>query len=205
MKYNDGLQPGGRRPRLYLVKGDLAMKFRGSSIPGICQVINTQYKQNGKWSNTTYDLDLMPGVRSIYFLAPLHGTWGEEFKSWGEAIADLQLSIETSKRIVKTEYPAVWSRLEETERYFLEKEKLGKEGEVVVISFGSPTNRAIRNGYWESDKGGVSSTGVEVLIRRDAERGWNNPILVKPEDGKILNVEWSPGVHGGYYKVEVAI
>ena len=57
MEYNDGLQSRGRTPRLYLLKGSKFVKFAGQSIDGYCSVITEKYQKNGKWSNTTYQID----------------------------------------------------------------------------------------------------------------------------------------------------
>src|SRR5690606_4536198 len=92
--YNDGRQPGGRRPRLWLAKnGDgVARKFTGNDIPGFAIVASQEFRPNGKWSNTTYRLMIARGVTPVYMISPLHGIWGQDFLSWGEAAAELGVS-----------------------------------------------------------------------------------------------------------------
>jgi len=206
--YNDGLRPGGRRPRLYLAKGGEVKKFLGENIPGYCAIVTAQYEKNGKWSNTTYQLDLAPGVRPLYFLSPMHGTWGDDLGSWGEVAETLGLPVDVAQAIIRAEYPKTAERLDKLEDFALAVEAQGNATETVVISFGSPTNRAIREGYWSSPKSSQTSDGRKVTVEPSkGEYGadWYKPVVVEPEGAKVISVRHSPGMHGGYWTIEVAV
>jgi hypothetical protein len=203
--YNDGLLPGGRSPRLYLAKGTNVKKFTGENIPDYCAVVTAQYEKAGKWSNTDYSLMLSPGVRPLHFVSPLHGVWGDALGSWGEVAERLQLPIETAKAIVRFEFIETASRLDKLEEFAVAGEEKGNDVEVVVISFGAPTNRQIAAGWWAAEKVGMTSGGRTVTIKPGKDGDWENPIVVEPEGAKIISATRSPGMHGGYRTVEVAV
>lgn len=223
-----------------MAKGGEVVKFSGENIAGYCAIVKAQYEKNGKWSNTTYQLHLAPGVRPLYFLSPMHGTWGDDLASWGEVAETLGLSVEVAQAIVRAEYKGTAERLDKLEQFALAVEKEEKEAEVVVVSFGSPTNRAIREGYWGTPKSSQASDGRTVTVipgamsTDEADRrarewgekcgyatdspevvrfreelttrvGWDYPTIVEPEGAKVLSARSSPGMHGGYWKIEVAV
>jgi len=207
-KYKDGLCPGSRRPRLYLTKGSEAVKFEGQNIDGYCVITASEYEANGKWSNTKFKLELAPGVRPFYLLSPLHGTWGNGFTSWGEIAEFFSLPIEKVREIVDREYPSLSERMNSVEEFALELEAQGVEMETVIISFGSPTNRAIREGFWSSPKTGRTTDDQQVIVEpSQGEYGpdWTNPVVVKPEGATVIAARSSPGMHGGYRTIEVAV
>ena len=203
--YNNGLCAAGRWPHLYLAKGGEVCKFSGENIPGFCAIAASQYEKRGKWSNTTYQLDLVPGVRPLYFLSPMHGTWGDSLGSWGEVVETLGLPVDIAQAIIRAEYKATAERLDKLEEFALAVEAGGHETETVVISFGSPTNRAIREGYWDSPKSGQASDGRKVVIEPGNGGGWDEPVVVEPEGTKVLSARHSSGMHGGYYAIEVVV
>lgn len=207
--YDDGLCPGGRQPRLYLANGGNLSKFSGQNIPGICVITAQKYTKNGKWSSTEWTLDLAPGIRPIHLLSPLHRTWGDHFTSWGAAAEHLGLPIEVVQALVKTEYPETAERLNKVEEFALANEAKGETTETVVISFGSPTNRQRREGYWSSNKTGRASDGTEVEIapgaNADGSPNWSKPTVVSPDGAEIISSRHRPGMHGGYVTVEVSV
>ncbi|MEK7532357.1 MAG: hypothetical protein AAB579_02005 [Patescibacteria group bacterium] len=60
-----------RAPWLLLIKGEQIVPFTGENIPGFVAVMGTDYEKNGKWSHTTYRLNLGADVRAI----PGHNGW----------------------------------------------------------------------------------------------------------------------------------
>src|SRR3990167_3989080 len=116
-KWNNGLLPGGRHPRLYLIRGDDFFKFRGENIPGVCAVDTAIYHKNGKWSSTMFSLTLAPGVRALELVSPLHGIWGEGFGSWAEAAKELALPVAQAQAVVRAEYAQTASRLDKREAW----------------------------------------------------------------------------------------
>ncbi|BFT94992.1 MAG: hypothetical protein MNSN_01920 [Minisyncoccus archaeiphilus] len=209
MEYNNGLQSGGRTPRLYLLKGSNFIKFAGQSIEGYSSVITEKYQKNGKWSNTTYQLELFPGVRALEMLSPLHGIWGEWFLSWGDACERLCLPIESVQEIIRTEYPSTVRRLDKIEDFAMKLEEASSvESEIVIVSFGTPTNRSIREGYWEQEKSSQTSDGQPVVIvpaKGEFGPDWNNPSVLSPEGSRVVSSVHKPGMHGGYWTVEVMV
>jgi len=238
--YNDGLLPAGRWPRLYLAKGAEVMKFAGSNIPGFCAIATSRYQKNGKWSNMTYQLDLVPGVRALYFVSPMHGTWGDNLGSWGEVAEKLGLPVDVAQAIIRGEYKETSDRLDKLEEFSLAVEAGGASTETVVISFGSPTNRSISEGYWEKPKSSHTSDGRMVtvipgaMLADEADRraldwgekcgyavdssevirfreelttrvGWDYPTIVEPEGAKVISSKHRPGMHGGYWTIEVVV
>lgn len=206
--YNDGLRAAGRHPRLYLAKSGEVKKFAGENIPGYCAVVTAQYTKNGKWSNTQYVLDLAAGVRPLHFLSPMHGTWGDDLASWGEVVEKLGLAVETVHALVRAEYPATGERLDKLENFQLAAEAEGGDTEVVIISFGSPTNRAIAEGYWSKPKSGKTSDGRTVTVAPGQGQygsDWDKPVAVEPEGARVVSSRHSPGMHGGYWTIEVVV
>lgn len=183
-KYNDGLRPGGRRPRLYLARGSEVVKFAGKSIPGFCTVATEKYEKAGKWSNTDYVLLLEKGVRPLFFLSPLHGTWGEEFGTWLEVADALGLPVEKAKEIVAAEYPRTAQRLDEVEAV-LSREDGGPCEEVITIVW--------PRGLQEKEVRGqtVAYLGNEEWA---LPRGW-----------RLIDKRLRPGYKGGYYELDLVV
>jgi hypothetical protein len=159
------------------------------------------FQKNGRWSNTTYTLDLAPGVRALEFLSPLHGKWGDRLHSWGEVIEALGLPIEAAQAIVRAEYPATGARLDAVEQFAADVAASGGEVEVVVVSFGAPTRRASAAGFWDAPKSGRTAAGDVVTVAPP----WAAPVVVEPQGARIISSRQSPGMHGGYWSIEVAV
>lgn len=206
--YNDGRCSGGRNPRLYLAKGSEVRKFIGENIPEFCAVATSSYTKNGKWSCTDYTLNLAPGVRPLRFLSPLHGTWGDNFASWGEVAEKLGLPVDVAQAIIREEYCKTAERLDKLEEFALSIETEGKNTETVIISFGSPTNRAISEGYWSSPKSAQTSDGRKVTVMPSQGQygpDWNKPSVVEPTGAKVFSSKHRPGMHGGYWTIEIVV
>lgn len=206
--YNDGLREGGRVPCLYLAKGGEVKKFIGQNIPGFCAVATEQYQKSGKWSNTDYQLALAPGVRPISFISPMHGTWGDNLGSWGEVAETLGLPVDVAQSLIRAEYNSTAERLDKLEKFALATEAEGHETETVVISFGSPNKRAISEGYWEKPKSFQTSDGRTVTVEPSKGQygvDWDKPLVVTPEGAQIISSRHQPGMHGGYWTIEVAV
>lgn len=203
-EYNNGLCSGGRTPRLYLAKGREIVKFQGANIPGFCAIASEKYEKNGKWSNTTYHLSLLPGVRPLHFLSPLHGMWGDNLESWGAVAEKLGLPVEVAQALIRNEYKKTAERLDNLEALILESENAGSQTELVIVSFGSPTNRQIANGYWDLSKRAQTSNGIDVIVEPGPD-GWGKPVVVEPEGAKVIGAKSSPGMHGGYWNIEVLV
>ena len=80
----------------------------------------------------------------------------------------------------------------------------GRPGYTLIVSFGSPTNRAIQEGFWEEQKTSRASDGREVIVA-PSSKGWDEPIVLAPQGAKIVSSQHSPGMHGGYQTIEVIV
>jgi hypothetical protein len=125
LTFNDGLCPGGRRPKLWLVKGGGIFTFHGETIPGVVVVTNSSYHRNGKWSSTTYVLAYGDNTVAFDLLAPLHGrTWPQA--SLAEALAYVNSQVEIAvpgatpvtevvfRESIKEDYPDTLRRWDES-------------------------------------------------------------------------------------------
>lgn len=81
IKFNDA--PGIRDIRHLNL---LIFEFAGESIPGVCQITSTSYTKNGKWSHSTWEVELAPGLRSFVWTQD----WELGSGTWERAVADLQ-------------------------------------------------------------------------------------------------------------------
>jgi hypothetical protein len=204
-RYNNGRHCGGRYPRLYLAKGSEVRKFTGENIPGFAAIAAEVFEKRGKFSNTDYLLILAPGVRPLYFLSPLHGVWGDDLASWGEVAQALGLPVEVAQKIIRAEYARTAERLDKLEAFASEIEAQGATTETVIVSFGAPTRRSIREGYWAKPKTAQTSDGRTVVVEPGPGPDWSKAKAVAPEGAKVLDCRYRPGMHGGYWAIEVAV
>lgn len=191
VEFNDGLCSGNRRPRLYLAlpNGDV-VKFEGVNVPNVCAVLTAQYEKNGKWSNTTYSVGLVDGVRPLHFLSPLHGVWGDKFASWEDLANALSLPIVSAQHIVRTEYTSTAKRLDAVEEFTAsESSSESSTGEVFFVNF---TERK-------------KSTNKQIFTAPSGKK-----VLVNVEEntaigGKILSVTSSKGMCCRYYTFQIGV
>jgi len=210
--------PRGRNPFLIFVCGDEVIAFGGSDIPGVVVVRGTDYKKNGKWSHTTYRLQLADGIRHIAgmngwetgrFVEGLASAVGcATLDTWADTAKALGVSVPSAMEFLRSWRPKAAAKLDEVEQALANLEEASEQQEtdsvIVAVSFGSPSNRAIREGYWESPKG-IPGYNAEIRLK-DREQGWNEGnIEVVGISGTILSVKHSSGMHGGYYAVSVAV
>lgn len=213
LSYNDGLCHGGVRPRLWLVRGNEAVKFAGEPVKGFANVSSSKYVKNGKWSHTIFQLSLTPGVRPIHLLSPMHGIWGDKLPSWSACAAELQTGLDLAKTIVRREYPRTAERLDAVEAFEAEASASCVETETVVIAFGSPTRRQMDAGFWTLPQTRQASDGSDVVVApgraagesEDVEPSWSRPVVVAPEGAKVVGSRHSPGMKGGTWEVEVIV
>lgn len=215
--WSDGLESRMRRPFLLFVRGDEVIVFRGQDIPGVVVVRGTDYTKNGKWSHTTYRLVLANGIRHIAgydgwetgrFVEGLGSAVGcRTPDTWAETAQALGVSVPSAMEFLRSWRPKAAEKLDQVEVAMAKLEEASKEeadSVVVTVSFGSPNNRAIREGYWESPK---PIPGYEAEIRlTDPSAGWREGnISVAGISGAVLSVKHAAGMHGGYYAVSVAV
>jgi len=219
LEWSDGLGPRARSPFLIFVRGgsDEVVAFAGSDIPGVVVVRGTDYAKSGKWSHTTYRLRLAVGVRHIAgregwetgtFAEGIGSAAGRETPdTWGEMAARLGVSVPAAMEFLRAWKPKAAEKLDEVELALAKLEVSEQETDTVIVtvSFGAPTNRAIREGYWESPKSITGYDAAEIRLL-DPSKGWvEGNITVVGISGTVLSVRHSSGNHGGYYAVSVAV
>jgi len=95
--------------------------------------------------------------------------------------------VDVAKAIVHSEYKTTAARLDAVEEFTGVMEAQGVETETVIVSFGSPSNRAIREGFWQTPKSARTSDGRIVTVR---------PGSMSAEEAKHLSEAW--GVRRNY-------
>lgn len=215
IEWNDKQGNRDRDAWLILIREEDIVFFKGENIQKICVVIGSD---KGESSNT-YRIALAEGVKTIAgkngwetgtFLEglgkatahPTPDTWAEVAKCFGT-------SVPAAMRFLREWKPKEAYSLDETERALeaLEASEDNTDVERVVVSFGSPTNRQIREGWWNAPK---EISGYEAEIRlidpEDREGDWSiDNIEVVGTTGKVISVAYEKGARGGYYSVIVEV
>lgn len=217
IEWSNGIGPRGRNSFLLFVIGDEVIVFRGNDIPGIAVVHGTDYTKGGKWSHTTYRLDLADNIRYIAgrdgwetgrFVEGLGSAVGcKTPDTWVGVAKALGVSVPSAMEFLRNWRLKAAAKLDEVEQAIADLEEASEQetdSKIITVSFGSPSNRAAREGYWESPK---NIPGYDAEIRlRDRSQGWTEEnIEVVGILGTILSVKHSAGMHGGYYAVSVAV
>lgn len=101
------------------IEGKGIFLFVGDSIPGLVRILNSQFTKDGKWSHTTWLLDVADGVEVVRF----HQGWDTgcfiESETWKGAINELQGRFKTLQfteaqieRAIRSIFPKVAERLD---------------------------------------------------------------------------------------------
>lgn len=218
--WSDKMGSRSRRAWLLLIKGEEIKDFKGGTIPGIVVVRGTDYSKNGKWSHTTFRLELAQGVRAISgldgwetgrFVEGLRSavSFGQAIDTWADVANAMGVSVPSAMAFLKEWRPKAAEALDQVD---VELEALDAavskdavvDTETVVVSFGGPTNRAIADGFWKNPKS-ITGHGGELRLV-DVEKGWiKENIQVVGMSGAVLSATHASGYHGGYVSVTVAV
>ena len=216
--WSDGIGSRGRNPFLLFVRGDEVIVFSGQNVPGVVVVCGTDYTKSGKWSHPTYRLELANDIRHIAgrdgwetgrFVEGLGSAVGYKTPdTWADTAKALGVSVPSAMEFLRSWRPKAAAKLDEVEKSLADIEEASSQQEtdsvIVTVSFGSPSNRSIREGYWESPKG-IPGYTAEIRLK-DSSKGWaEGNIEVVGISGTVLSVKHSAGMHGGYYAVSVAV
>lgn len=91
--YDDGLGHRSRRSMLILYCANFAIKFTGEDIPGVCVITNSSYNKNGKWSSTSYNIELAAGFKASSITQSWEGgKFCDDVTSW--KVIQSQLGLE---------------------------------------------------------------------------------------------------------------
>ncbi len=217
IEYSNEKGSRGRAPFLLFMRGDEVIPFNGNNLVGVVVVVGTDYTKNGKWSYTTYRLQLADGIRHIVgrdgwetgrFVEGLGSAVGcKTPDTWTDTAKALGVSVPSAMEFLRAWRPKAAAKLDEVEQSLAVLEEASSQQEdfqIVTVSFGSPTNREIRDGYWESPKS-IPDHKAEIRLE-DPQQGWTEGnIAVVGISGTVLSVKHSSGMHGGYYAVSVAV
>lgn len=217
-KWTEQLGHRGRRPWCLVTHGGGVSRFTGDSIPGILAVVGTDYRQDGKWSSTTYRLAVADGVRIVSgHMGWETGTFREGLQKsllappldrWADIASALGVSVQAVQQLIRPWLPNEAAALDRVEEQMAAlaraEEAAATEAVTVSFTFGSPTRAEMAKGYWTSPKGVPGHPGVSVALR-DPDAGWvdGNVTLVGSE-GQILRVTHASGYHGGTVSIAVS-
>jgi len=197
LTYNDGRRNGGRYPHLALIRDGEMITFSGESINKLYVVIATNFVKSGQWSNTTYTIQLAGGVGHLVICPNLHNPLWPDICRWVEVqskvveLSGQYVELDSVKEYFGEHGPKFSARINEREALLKDL----PEVEVQTFTFGAPTNRAIREGYWGSPK----EHGGHTFHPQD---GWHN---ATSETARVLGVDNLPGHHGGYYRIHYVV
>lgn len=214
MKWNDKQGHRDRRAWCLLIgPGNTIRVFTGESIPGVVAVTGEDYCKQGKWSSSTYEMTLAPGVSTITGHDGWEtGTFVEGLglnlaaRRWVNVANRLGVSVPVAMDFLKTWRPKAAEVLDRIEADLESVDTAaGKDGATeTIISFGCPTNRQIGAGYWESPiiiegDGETVEIPAAVWYEKQGAFAFAHPKV------RILSVEHRSGMHGGYYSIRLAI
>ena len=217
MTWSNEMGSRSREPFLLFIKGDEVTTFVGKDILGVVVVRGTDYTKNGKWSHTTYRLQLADGICHIAgrdgwetgrFVEGLGAAVGcATPDTWANVGKALGVSVPSAMEFLRSWRPKAAAKLDEVEASLAKLEEVSKQetdSVIVTVTFGSPSNRAIREGYWESPKS-IPDHVAEIRLL-DPSKGWTEGnIAVVGISGTVLSVKHTSGMHGGYYGVSVSV
>lgn len=191
--YNDGLQNAGRTPKLWVVLRGQIHTFTGSAIAGVVAVSSTEYEKKGKWSSTTYRLELTDGVTPCYLLAPMHGqVWPENdrMSAYRRFMQEFKVTIsfEVFDATLLRDYPDSHARMLEGEKALesLDTPQVG-DTELVEISTSQPNNRTPHDDVRVS-----APDGRSWIVAYNAPKGTEIPCVCK-----LVETKYTPGYRGG--------
>lgn len=186
--------------------GDQIEAFTGASIPGKAVVVGKSYTKEGKWSHTTYRLELGPGVR----LLTRHDGW--ETGTFREAIgADrweacanaLGVSVPVAQEFLRAWRPKAAAHYDRVEAELSALDEIADDGATeVVVSFGAPTRKRREAGFWEAPVVVTNEHGHQVG-RVESGNDWNQPVASGPV--RVLDCKRSSGHGGGYVSLRLAV
>lgn len=188
-------------------------RFLGDSIPEIVTIIGSDYKKDGKWSHTTYRLELGPKVRPIAgrngwetgrFVEGLESavSFNKPIDRWIDVANALGTTINNAQQFLREWRPKAAAALDEVEENLAAMaEATDDDFEVIAISFGAPTRRQRNEGYWDLPVVVKSENGEEIgrLERRDGE------YVPSSEQIKLLALEEISGPGGGYVSMRIVV
>lgn len=213
-EWSDKLGHRSRHAWLLLVNNDKVTVFKGT-VPGLVVVVGTTCHTNGKWSETIYRLELAESVRPISGRDGWEtGTFAEGLRQvaasppidfWVDLANALGVSLTSAQEFLRGWRPKAAEKFDEVESALIELEKSEIEagGDILAVSFGSPTKRQMNEGFWDKPVK-ISVEGVTVgTVEKDPEHGWSKPSCYGPI--LVISATHSSGYHGGYVSLRLSV
>ena len=101
---------------------DLLFEFAGKSIPGVVVVLKDEYDKNGKWSSTSWEVEMAEGIGHFVWRQDwgtgawvAAGTWDRLTQDVRELTRLPQLQAAAVARFVRARFPAEAQRLDAAE------------------------------------------------------------------------------------------
>lgn len=217
MEWSDQLGSRSRRAWLLFVKDGKVYPFAGEGIPGVVAIRGSSYRRDGKWSHTTYRLEVAEGVRTISgkegwetgrFAEGLAGAAGTKaIDLWVEMANALEVTVPAAQEFLRAWRPKAAEHIDAAEAALEELDRAAEypraDGAAeTAVSFGSPTNREMRVGFWYWPVT-VTLEGETVGTVRPSDGSWYSPVC----EGlvRIIECVQSSGYHGGSVSLRLAV
>ena len=211
--WNDKPLRRQRESWLLLVHDDSVYPFEGKDITGICAVVSKEFHKDGRWSNTTYQLAIDDEARIISghddlntgkFVDGLKKAVGYEsyIYTWGHLADALDVTVSSAMMFLRKWRPTAAENLDSIETA-MDGIGVDIDPEIIRISFGGPTNRQIRDGYWTDPIIFNDSTGTEIARLTPDPTDHKTEWVLTGTDVVLLDFRHDPGYHGGYVTIVV--
>jgi hypothetical protein len=175
-EYNNGMLPGGRTPELWIVLNGTIHIFAGEHILGVAAITSSRFEKNGKWSNTTYQLELAPTAVPCLLLADLHcRVWEENSRqtAYSRFCKKFGVSVpfEHFDATLATRFPGSYQRMLEAEAALA---SIPTTDTVVVVETKKMLSR-----YMHDDILVIHTDGRKWVIAHEAEVGTEIPDVAR--------------------------
>jgi hypothetical protein len=187
--------------------GDELELFAGASVPGKVAVTGHDYTKNGKWSHSTYRLQLAPGVQFLSghtgwgtgtFVEGLAAATSQPTDRWPEVATALGVSLPVAQEFLRAWRPKAAEKLDRIEADLASLDEASADGAATIsISYGAPTRAQRAEGYWEWP--------VRVLSKDGKEVGRVSPDGEATGEVRVLKRESTSGHGGGYISLMLAV
>lgn len=206
--YSDKMGHRSRSPWAIVIgPGDKLELFTGESIPGKVAIVGADYTKNGKWSHSTYRLQLASGVRFLpglmgwetgTFVEGLAYATGKITDRWHDVANALGVSLPAAQEFLRAWLPKAAGRLDRIEADLASLDEMSTAGVATIsISYGAPTRAERNEGFWEWP--------VRVLDEDGKEVGRISTDVGPSGDVRVLNCVRSFGHGGGYISLTLAV
>jgi hypothetical protein len=122
--WSDVLGHRSRKAFSFVIKDGKISEFQGSSIPGVIAVVGKDFRKNGKWSHSTYQLVLAAGVCFVaghmgwetgYLEEGLSSATSTKVRRWMDVANVLNIDLVECFRFFRDYAPNMSVRLDKVE------------------------------------------------------------------------------------------